>query len=80
MYIEKDGEVVINAADALLQGGYSWTEVSEPDVWVASDDKNGIKHTPDTGRKGKQISNIDEAPSINFKVKDIQGRNILFIH
>ena len=69
LYIEKDGEVVINAADALLQGGYSWTEVSEPDVWVASDDKNGIKHTPDTGRKWEADSNIDEAPSINFKVK-----------
>lgn len=69
LYIEKDGEVVINAADALLQGGYSWTEVSEPDVWVASDDKNGIKHTPDTGRKWEADSNIEEAPSINFKVK-----------
>ena len=69
LYIEEDGEVVINAADALLQCAYSWTEVSDSDVWTVSDDKKGIKHTPDTGRKWESDSNLDEAPSINYKVK-----------
>ncbi|MDE6635909.1 MAG: hypothetical protein K2K09_04810, partial [Lachnospiraceae bacterium] len=68
-YIESKGEVVINAADAVLETPYSWTEVTEPGVWEITSDKNGVKLLPDINTQWNNTNDLSDAPSLNFRVK-----------
>lgn len=78
LYLSENGKVVINASDVLLQNAYSWTEATLPDRWEMSDDSNGVKLTPDTG-KIWQETNLSDAPSLNFRIKlDKEGTYYLF--
>lgn len=79
LYAEKGGEVVINAADALLQSAYSWTEVTAPNVWEMTSDKKGIKVSPDVNKTWTNTSDLSEAPKINFRIKiSTKGTYYLF--
>lgn len=69
LYLEENGEVVINAVDVLLECAYSWTEVTAPNVWEATDDNLGIKVSPDVNKQWSNTNDLSEAPSINFKIK-----------
>ncbi|MCI8306621.1 MAG: hypothetical protein HFH14_01100 [Lachnospiraceae bacterium] len=69
LYLEESGEVVMNAADALLECAYSWTEVTAPNVWEATDDDLGVKVLPDVNKQWSNTNDLSEAPSISFKIK-----------
>lgn len=79
LYAEKGGEVVINAADALLESAYSWTEVTAPNVWEMTSDKKGVKVSPDVNKTWTNTSDLSEAPKINFRIKiSTKGTYYLF--
>lgn len=82
-YLEKDGQVVINAADALEQSGFAWASAaSDGHNWTALD--AGVQVTPDNGGKwtdGKWESLNGKAPALNFRVRvETAGDYYLFVN
>lgn len=73
LYVEENGKVVINAADALKETNYSWTDAAAPFIWKKTSDQNGIQLTPDKGSVWTDTNNLGQTPSLSYKIKISTG-------
>lgn len=82
IYVEDDGEVVIDTVNALDETEFSWTNVSGNDEWTLTSDRDGLLIQPDTGRKWENtLENLSGAPSLNYKVEiNNPGTYYLFVN
>lgn len=81
-YFEEGGEVVIDAANALDESQYSWTDTDGNYEWTLTSDRDGLSIQPDTGVKWENTSdNLSGAPSLNYMVEiNNSGTYYLFVN
>lgn len=81
-YFEEGGEVVIDAANALDESQYSWTDTDGNYEWTLTSDRDGLSIQPDTGVKWENTSdNLSGAPSVNYKIDvNSAGTYYLFVN
>ena len=81
-YFEEGGEVVIDAANALDESQYSWTDTDGNYEWTLTSDRDGLSIQPETGVKWENTSdNLSAAPSLNYMVEiNNSGTYYLFVN
>lgn len=83
-YLENEGTIIFNAADALEQSEYASFQAAEDNVhnWALSG--NGIQVTPDNGKnwtKGSWDALYGIAPTLNYKINiSNEGDYYLFVN